>query len=109
MTLIIPEKYYQKTSGLRSLSRSLVSILNPLIATSLYSFIGLTGVIAVDIGSFASAFAALLFFIKIPESKKDKTENVLVLAKEGLLRLKKQVVRTTVFVTRTTFLLLTFS
>lgn len=88
MTLIIPEKYYQKTSGLRSLSRSLVSILNPLIATSLYSFIGLTGVIAVDIGSFAVAFAALMFFIKIPQSKSVSKENVLVLAKEGLLYLK---------------------
>lgn len=32
MSLIIPEEYYQKTSGLRSLSRSLISILNPLIA-----------------------------------------------------------------------------
>lgn len=88
MTLIIPEEYYQKTSGLRSLSRSLNSILNPLIATALYSFIGLTGVIAIDIGSFAVAFAALLFFIKIPETKTDKSENVLVLAKEGLLYLK---------------------
>ena len=88
MTLIIPEEYYQKTSGLRSLSRSLNSILNPLIATALYSFIGLTGVIAIDIGSFAIAFAALLFFIKIPETKTDKSENVLSLAKEGLLYLK---------------------
>ena len=59
MTLIIPEKYYQKTSGLRSLSRSLISILNPLIATALYSFIGLNGVIAVDISSFIVAFVAL--------------------------------------------------
>lgn len=41
MTLIMPEKHYQKTSGLRSLSRSLISILNPLIATALYSFTGL--------------------------------------------------------------------
>ena len=88
MTLIIPERYYRKTSGLRSLSRSLVSTLNPLIAASLYALIGLTGVIAVDIGSFAVAFAALLFLIKIPESKRDKTENVLVLAKEGLMYLK---------------------
>lgn len=88
MTLVIPEMYYQKTSGLRSLSRSLISILNPLIATSLYSFIGLTGVIAVDISSCAAAFAALVFLIKIPESKRDAKENVLVLAKEGLMYLK---------------------
>lgn len=89
MTLIIPEKYYQKTSGLRTLSGSLISILNPLVATALYSFTGLNGVIAVDIGSFVIAFSALLFLIQIPESKSDKRENVLNLAKEGLVFLKE--------------------
>ncbi len=89
MTLMIPEKHYQKTSGLRSLSGSLISILNPLIATSLYSFTGLNGVIAFDIGSFVLAFAALLFFISIPENKSSQRERVLVLAKEGLLFLRK--------------------
>ena len=89
MTLIMPEKYYQKTSGLRSLSRSLISILNPLIATALYSFIGLNGVIAVDISSFLAAFTALLFFVRIPENKNDKKESVLVLAKEGLMFLRE--------------------
>ena len=64
MSLIIPEEYYQKTSGLRSLSRSLISILNPLIATALYAFIGLNGVIAVDVGSFLIAFTALQFLLK---------------------------------------------
>ncbi len=89
MTLIMPEKYYQKTSGLRSLSSSLISILNPLIATSLYSFLGLNGVIAVDIASFMIASIALLFFIKIPENKSDKRERVLVLAREGLMFLRE--------------------
>lgn len=89
MTLIVPEKYYQKTSGLRSLSRSLISIMNPLIATALYSLAGLNGVIAVDVGSFVVAFAALLFFVRIPETKSDKPESVLILAKEGLLFLKE--------------------
>nr|WP_318705244.1 MFS transporter [uncultured Acetatifactor sp.] len=89
MTLVIPEKYYQKTSGLRSLSRSLISILNPLIATSLYALAGLNAVIAVDMGSFAVAFAALLFFIKIPESGSAKEENILYLAKGGLVFLKE--------------------
>ncbi len=88
MTLIIPEKYYQKTSGLRSLSRSLVSILNPLIATALYSFSGLNGAVAVDVGSFIVAFTALQFFIKIPESKNERKESVFLLAKEGIGFLK---------------------
>ena len=89
MTLIIPEQYYQKTSGLRSLSRSLISILNPLIATALYSFVGLNGVIVVDVGSFIVAFAALQFFIKIPKSQGERKESVLVLAKEGIGFLKE--------------------
>ncbi len=89
MTLIIPDKYYQKTSGLCSLSRSLISILNPLIAAALYSFAGLNGVIAVDIGSFIVAFTALLFFIRIPENRSGKRESALNLAKEGLMFLKE--------------------
>ena len=88
MTIIIPEKYYQQTSGLRSLSRSLISILNPLIATALYSFVGLNGAIAVDIGSFVVAFAALQFFIEIPKRQGERKESVLVLAKEGIGFLK---------------------
>lgn len=89
MTLIIPEKHYQRTSGLRSLSRSLISILNPLIATALYAFAGLSGVIAVDLGSFSVAFVALLFFIRIPENQDSKEEGVIKLAKEGLAFLKR--------------------
>lgn len=89
MTLIIPETYYQQTSGLRSLSRSLISTLNPLIATALYSFVGFSGVIAVDVGSFIVAFVALLFFIRIPENRNDTRESVLKLAKEGLVFLKE--------------------
>ncbi len=89
LTLIMPKKYYQKTSGLRSLSSSLISVLNPLIATALYSLIGLNGVIAVDIGSFMIAFFTLLFFVEIPDKKNDKRESVLVLAKEGLIFLRE--------------------
>ena len=89
LTLIMPKKYYQKTSGLRSLSSSLISVLNPLIATALYSLIGLNGVIAVDISSFMIASLTLLFFVEIPDKKNDKRESVLVLAKEGLIFLRE--------------------
>lgn len=89
MTLIVPEKHYQKTSGLRSLSRSLISILNPLLAAALYSFAGLTPVIAVDLISFAVAFISLLCFITIPKCEGKKEESLLTLAGEGLAFLKK--------------------
>ena len=89
MTLIIPEQYYQKTSALRSLSRSLISILNPLIATALYAFAGLNGVVAADVGSFIIAFTALLFFVSLPKSRSKRSENIFCLAKEGLRFLKR--------------------
>lgn len=89
MTIIIPEKYYQKTSGLCSLSRSLLSILNPLIATALYALAGLNLVIAVDLGSFAIAFVTLLFFIRIPETKGVESGSVLKLAKGGIQFLRE--------------------
>ena len=90
-TLIVPKDDYQKTSGLQQLSRSLVSIGNPIISASLYALAGLDVVIAVDLLSFAVAFFSLLLFVRIPEiSSKANTEgNVLTLAKEGLVFLKK--------------------
>ena len=89
-TLIVPKEYYQKTSGLQSLSRSLISIGSPLIASALYGLAGLDAVIVVDLVTFAAAFIALAFFIRIPEVSSDgKTEgNVLALASEGLRFLK---------------------
>lgn len=67
MTLITPKEYYQKTSGLRSLSNSLVTVLNPVLATALFAFAGLEAVIYTDLLTFAVAFCALLFLVKIPD------------------------------------------
>jgi len=89
MTLIVPKDQYQKVSGLQSLSRSVISILNPLIATALYSFAGLDLVIAVDFISFMVAFIALAAFVKIPRTAKTEKESTLKLAKEGLKFLKE--------------------
>ncbi|MBR6443144.1 MAG: MFS transporter [Clostridia bacterium] len=90
-TLVIPKEHYQRTGGLQSLSRSLVSIGNPVIAAALYGIAGLTVVIIVDLATFAVAFISLAFFIRIPKvSGDDKSEgNILRLAKEGLLYLKQ--------------------
>lgn len=89
MTMIIPQAHYQRTSGLQSLSRSLISILNPLIATVLYSLAGLQLVIAIDLSSFAIAFWALLLFIRIPKTEAQQGESILSLAKGGLSFLKR--------------------
>lgn len=89
MTMIIPQAHYQRTSGLQFLSRSLISILNPLIATALYSLAGLQLVIAIDLSSFAIAFWALLLFIRIPKTEAQQGESILSLAKGGLSFLKR--------------------
>ena len=90
-TMVIPKEYYQKTAGLQSLSRSLITIGNPLIASAIYGLAGLDAAIAVDLMTFAVAFAALALLIRIPEipEKGEKDESILRLAKEGLVYLKR--------------------
>lgn len=89
MTLLIPKEYFQKTSGLLSLSRSLISIFNPLLATAIYALAGLELVIALDLCSFAIAFVALLLFIELPKTRAQQSESVLALAKGGLRYLRE--------------------
>ena len=69
MTLITPKEYYQKTSGLMSFSNSLVTILNPILATAVFAFAGMERVIACDLLSFLLAFAVLAVFIRIPRQQ----------------------------------------
>lgn len=91
MTLVIPKKHYQRASGLRSLSNSLITILNPMLATALYSFAGLDTVICVDLATFAAAFAALLFVIRIPSvsEKEQARESFGEAVRSGLRYLRK--------------------
>lgn len=90
-TLIVPREQYQRTSGLQSLSRSLISIGNPLIASALYGIAGLDVVIAVDLISFGIAFLALLCLIRLPkiEAESAAEESMLRMAKEGLHFLRR--------------------
>lgn len=90
-TILIPKEYYQKTSGLRSFSQSLNSILTPILATALFAFGGIDTVIAVDLVTFAVAFVVLLLLIKIPEGMgcKQTQEGLLDSARQGLAWLKK--------------------
>ncbi len=90
-TLLIPKDCYQKTSGLRSFSQSLNSILTPILASALFAFGGIGLVIAFDLISFAIAFLTLLLFIRIPEREvqRQAPEKLLTAARQGLAWLKK--------------------
>lgn len=89
-TLLAPPKHYQKISGMRSFSNSLVTILTPVLATSIMSFFGIFAVFAVDLVTFLAAFLSLLLFIKIPDiaGETEKQESVLSAARSGLKYLK---------------------
>ncbi|MCM1166937.1 MAG: MFS transporter [Lachnospiraceae bacterium] len=89
-TMLIPEEHYQRTSGLRSFSQSLNSILTPVIATALFTLAGIDVVITVDLLTFAAAFLSLLLFIRIPEPKYEERakESLLASAGKGLSWLK---------------------
>lgn len=90
-SILTPKKHYQKVSGMRSFSNSLISILTPIIATAVLSFAGIHVVLAIDLLTFGLAFISLLAFIKIPRiiNETIKKESVLLTAKKGLSYLKQ--------------------
>lgn len=90
ISILTPKKHYQKVSGMRSFSNSLISIMTPLIATTLLTLTNMQVIIAFDLLSFGVAFIALLCFVKIPKVQNEniKKESVIQSAKSGLYYLK---------------------
>lgn len=90
ISLLTSKKHYQKASGMRSFSNSLVSILTPAIATTILALSGIQAVIIFDLVTFAVAFISLLCFVKIPKLQDENSEKETVLqsAKAGLQYLK---------------------
>ncbi len=86
VSLIAPKEQYQKVSGMRAFSNSLVTILTPVIASAVLAFAGLDAVILFDLATFATAFVTLACFIKIPQirTKEAAQESVWKAAKSGL-------------------------
>ncbi|MCO7126512.1 MFS transporter [Sporolactobacillus shoreicorticis] len=92
ISLLISPKHYQKVSGIRSLSNSLITVLTPALAAAMLAFTTIQVVIFFDLMTFSVAFIVLLGFIKISNDAKqrpDKKETVLQSAKKGLNFLKK--------------------
>ena len=86
VSLLVPKRHYQSTGGLRSLCGSLTNMLTPTVAAALLALGGLHWVIAFDLLTFAAAFIALLFFVKLPEPEKcsDHTERFIDAARGGI-------------------------
>lgn len=90
ISILTPKKHYQKVSGMKSFSNSLINIMTPIIATALLTLTSMDMVIVFDLLTFAVAFISLSCFVKIPKVQHENTqkESVLQSAKNGLLFLK---------------------
>lgn len=86
VNLLTPEEHFQKVSGLRSFSSSLVTILTPVFAAALVALMGVEAVVFFDLLTFGAAFLSLLCFIRIPEAERadEAKEGMLASAKAGL-------------------------
>ena len=78
ISMLTPKKHYQKASGMRSFSNSLVSIMTPIIATALLTLTNMQVVILVDLLTFGIAFVSLLFFVKIPVIQNENVKKLIV-------------------------------
>lgn len=91
VTLLTPKEQYQRTAGMRAFSNSLVTLLTPVIATTVLSFWGLSAVIIFDLATFTAAFITLAFFIHIPDcvqNRQSRQHSVWKSAREGLAYLR---------------------
>lgn len=84
--ILTPKKHYQKVSGMRSFSNSLITIMTPILAMAMLTLTNIQMIIAFDLLTFVVAFISLLFFVKIPKVLNDDTkkESILRSAKSGL-------------------------
>jgi MFS family permease len=65
-TLMLPKEQYARANGLMDLAGSASGIFAPMLGAALYAFIGLGGIMAIDIASFVFAIGALLV-VDIPQ------------------------------------------
>lgn len=90
--IIVPKDKYEKVSGLNSFSQNLITVVNPMLATTVLSIGGLKSIILIDMITFVIATLVLLFFIKIPEGnfKEEEEEGIFQGCKAGFLFLKNK-------------------
>lgn len=87
LSSIVPPDKYAATSGIRSFCISVVDIACPVVATALYTLLGLVALVVIDLLTFVFAAVTLLLFIEIPPVPGAKTaekRNALQLCGEGI-------------------------
>jgi len=72
ISLMVPKEKYARANGLVAMARNGSGIFGPMLAGALYGFLGLRGILAVDIGTFMFA-AITLLLVRIPRPAPTET------------------------------------
>jgi len=67
--LLVDKSKLEKVSGLNSFTSSLITVITPVLAASFKAFIGVGGILVLDMVTFAFAFLVLIFGIKLKNDK----------------------------------------
>jgi len=67
--LLVDKDKLEKVSGLNSFTSSLITVITPVLAASFKAFIGVRGILVLDMATFIFAFLVLLFGIKLTNDK----------------------------------------
>jgi hypothetical protein len=68
ITMLVPKKDLARASGIQQMGQALEMLLTPVIAGALFGWIGLNGIIVIDLVTYAFAVGALLM-VHIPQPK----------------------------------------
>lgn len=92
VSLLTPRRHVQRVSSLQALSSSLVTVVTPMAATTLYTLLGLDAVIVFDLCTCAVAVLSLALFIRIPRVPRGEVqpdESLLASVQSGLAYLRR--------------------
>jgi len=71
ITMLVPKGHLDRANAIRQTSGPAAAILSPIFAGFLFSLIGVTGIMMIDLATFVVAIAAL-WLIRIPQPRKSK-------------------------------------
>ena len=91
MGKLVPKDRLAQVSGMNSFSGNLITILSPVLASTLFAFGGLKVILLIDMLSFIAAFLVLFFLIQIPEdfTEPSKRKSIFAGCAEGFSYLKE--------------------
>ncbi|MCI0711795.1 MAG: MFS transporter [Chloroflexi bacterium] len=70
ITVLVPEKFYTRANGMRSLSLSISDVIGPVFAGAMLAVIDIGGIMLIDVGTFLFA-VSLMFYVHIPNPKEE--------------------------------------